>query len=193
MIGELNIQPVTEFIRIEISRDRGKGTLTISQPGYIDKIYGVYQSVIDNTRGGTLSSIPYGARSTRDAFDKMKPADEKDKVDASEYLRVCGALVWPASMTRPDIQYAVGVLCSFAQCAGQTHLNAVIGVIDYLFNTRRLGITYGGSINTPLGLTESPRYYHESVASAIFFSPVQVHSQGVLRPSGLCAFHARVG
>jgi len=92
----------------------------------------------------------------------MKPADEKERMDANEYLRVCGALVWPASMTRPDIQYAVSVLCSFAQCAGQTHLNAAIGVVAYLHKTRRLGITYGGRIDTPLGLTDSPRYYHES-------------------------------
>jgi len=80
-------------------------------------------------------------------------------MNANEYLRVCGALIWPASMTRPDIQYAVSVLCSLAQCARQTHLNAAIGVIAYFYNTRRLGITYGGSTTaTPLGLTDSPRY-----------------------------------
>jgi len=76
-IGELGIQPVTEFVGIEITRDRNAGILTISQPGYIDKIYGAYQSLIDS-RGSTPSSISYGAWSTRDAFDKMKPADEKE-------------------------------------------------------------------------------------------------------------------
>jgi hypothetical protein len=112
-IGELSLQNVSEFIGIEITRDRDAGTLTSSQTGYIDKVYDAYRPLID-ARGTSHASIPYGARSTREAFDKMTPAEDKDKMDASEYLRVCGALVWPASMTRLDIQYAVSVLCSFA-------------------------------------------------------------------------------
>jgi hypothetical protein len=160
-IGELSLQNMSEFIGIEITRDRDAGTLTISQTGYIDKVYGAYRPLID-ARGTSHACIPYGARSTREAFDKMTPAEDKDKMDASEYLRVCEALVWPASMTRPDIQYAVSILCSFAQSAGQAHFNAAIGVLAYLYKTRSMGITYGGRVDTPLGLGESPRYYHES-------------------------------
>mmetsp|Transcript_27268 Transcript_27268/g.88061 ORF Transcript_27268/g.88061 Transcript_27268/m.88061 type:complete len:194 (-) Transcript_27268:1934-2515(-) len=57
------------------------------------------QSLI-NSRGGTTSSIPYGARSTRDAFDKMKPADEKERMDANEYLNAAIGVVAYLHKTR---------------------------------------------------------------------------------------------
>mmetsp|Transcript_2194 Transcript_2194/g.7161 ORF Transcript_2194/g.7161 Transcript_2194/m.7161 type:complete len:1030 (+) Transcript_2194:1510-4599(+) len=159
-VADTTIKEVTEFIGIEIARDRAAGTLTISQPGYLTKLYGAYQASLGKEE--QLAGIPYGARSIRENFDKLKPADENDRVDTSEYLRACGALVWPASMTRPDIQYAVSVLCSFAQCAGRAHLDAAVNAIGYLYKTRALGITYGGKLQTPPGLLELPPHFIES-------------------------------
>jgi hypothetical protein len=60
------------------------------------------------------------------------------------------------------MQYAVGVLCSFAQYPpDKPHLDAAISVIAYLYNTRNLGITYGGKLKSPISLSEPPRYFHE--------------------------------
>ena len=44
-------------------------------------------------------------------------------------------------MTRPDVSYAVGILCSFSQSAGPAHYAAALRVLGYLYKTRDIVIT----------------------------------------------------
>jgi hypothetical protein len=150
-ISDPTVIPPAVFTGIEITRDRNAGTLTISQGAYLTKVYEAHKA--------SIGEIPYGSRAVRDSFDKLAPAAEGDRVNSIEYLRLCGAIVWPASMTRPDIQYAVSILCSFSQCAGPAHMRAALTVIGYLHKTNDLGITYGGIRGIPLGLVEQPPQY----------------------------------
>ena len=65
-------------------------------------------------------------------------------------------------MTRPDISMSVSKLCSFSHCAGQRHLDAAFVVMGYLVKTKHLGITFGGRLRVPYGLTEMPTGFIES-------------------------------
>jgi len=47
-----------------------------------------------------------------------------------------------ANCVRCDISYAVGVLPRHASCPGPTHVRAAKRVLQYLFSTRTLGITF---------------------------------------------------
>jgi hypothetical protein len=59
-----------------------------------------------------------------------------------DYLSVVGSLLHVANCVRPDIAYAVGNLARFATTPGLPHVHAAKRVLLYLYNTRKLGITY---------------------------------------------------
>ena len=64
-------------------------------------------------------------------------------------------------MTRPDVSYAVGVLCSFCQSAGPAHYAAALRALWYLHKTRDISITFGKNLKMPLGLAVPPERFHE--------------------------------
>ena len=61
------------------------------------------------------------------------------------YLSVVGSLLHIANCVRPDISTAVGILARHALCPGAPHVKAAKRVVQYLWNTKSLGITYSKS------------------------------------------------
>ena len=59
-----------------------------------------------------------------------------------DYLSVVGSLIHFANCMRPDISFAVGALARHGLCPGKAHVRAAKRTVMYLFNTRKLGITY---------------------------------------------------
>ena len=62
--------------------------------------------------------------------------------DQSDYLSVVGSLLHIANCIRPDIATAVDILARHALCPGAPHVKAAKRVVQYLWNTKSLGITY---------------------------------------------------
>ncbi|CAM9169235.1 unnamed protein product [Ascophyllum nodosum] len=60
------------------------------------------------------------------------------------YREAVGALMWVATMTRPDLSFAAHQLAKFIDNPGPTHWKAAWKTLEYLWRTRNLGITYGG-------------------------------------------------
>ena len=52
--------------------------------------------------------------------------------------------MWTAMMTRPDIACAVRAVARFCKNPGPAHKKAVMGILQYLLQTKEWGITYGG-------------------------------------------------
>ena len=95
-----------KFINVGFERDRQQRTVTISQQQYISQLAEEYGDKVEP------HDTPYGTtREQRIAFEKIQEATGTP-VDKAMYLAVMGKLVWPSSMTRPDIAEAVSTLCS---------------------------------------------------------------------------------
>ena len=73
-----------------------------------------------------------------------------------------GKIVWPSSMTRPDISMETSKLCSCIADPRSSHYDACLVVAGYLWQTKSLGITYGGKLRIPIGLTSVPVGFEES-------------------------------
>ena len=58
------------------------------------------------------------------------------------YINAVGALMYLAISTRPDIAYAVGVLCRFSANPGPAHWKAVKHLFRYLKGTVDYQLTY---------------------------------------------------
>ena len=82
--------------------------------------------------------------------------------DRGQFLRLMGKIVWPSIMTRPDISFAVNVLCTCMQYPTHSHYKSGLNVLGYLMATADLGITYGGTLRIPLGLREYPPHFEDT-------------------------------
>ena len=155
--GPTTLQPALKFTGVQISRDRRERTLTIRQERYIEQLAEDYKGKYK------LQETPHGeSKEDRKAFDSMEPAKPEDAIDRGEYLKLMGKLIWPSSMTRPDICMEVNSLCSHVSSPGKVHFEAGLVIIGYLVRTKHLGITYGGRLRIPYGLTEMPPGFVQS-------------------------------
>ena len=156
-IDSVSISPVLKFTGVQIERNRSQGTVTIHQYRYIEQLTEEYKGQFEKV------DVPHGvSKEERHNFDNLKPAETKDLIDRGEYLKLLGKLVWPATMTRPDISFATNTLCGFVHSASRTHFQLGLNVVGYLAATPKLGITFGGRLQIPLGLSEMPESFEAS-------------------------------
>jgi hypothetical protein len=151
------LTPALKFTGVQISRDRAERTLTLRQERYIEQLATEYDGQFKP------QETPHGeTKEARQAFDNMQPATPELSIDRGKYLQLMGKLIWPSSMTRPDIAFEVNSLCALVTSPGKEHYEAGLVVIGYLVRTKHLGITYGGKLRIPYGLSEFPPGFEQS-------------------------------
>jgi hypothetical protein len=124
------------MLGIEITRDRKKRTLTISQTRYIND---------------TLTRLD--AAEYKEARTPMQPGVHLRKADESytpspenvtAYQSAIGGLMYAAMATRPDIAYTVSALSQHNSRPNDEHEKAKKHLLRYLRRTAGIGITYTG-------------------------------------------------
>ena len=155
--GGDKISPIVRFTGVQIERSRENNTLTIHQERYIEQLAEKHKGEFKEY------DTPFGdTKEQRSAFDKLTENTTSPEIEVVKFLKLMGELVWPSSMTRVDIAMAVSLLCSCVSCPRECHYNAGLVVLGYLVRTKRLGITYGGKLRVPIGLSEFPVGFEES-------------------------------
>ncbi|CAN0440751.1 unnamed protein product, partial [Ascophyllum nodosum] len=76
--------------------------------------------------------------------DEPRNPEGKEEMRKFPYREAVGALMWTATMTRPDIACTVRAVARFCEHPGPAHKKAVMKILQYLFHTKEWGITYGG-------------------------------------------------
>jgi hypothetical protein len=125
-----------KLIGIEIYRDRKNRTIQISQEHYID-------SILKRFGYENMSPVttPMDPNVVLERFESQgQLVDERNR----SYAEHMGSLIWPATISRPDIAFAVARLGSYTANPGPAHWTALKRVFRYLKGTRSLRITYGG-------------------------------------------------
>ena len=151
------ISPVLKFTGVQIERNRQQRTIKIHQERYIEQMGELLKDEIKR------QEIPHGtSREQRLAFDKILEEKDSPSIDRIKLLKLLGKIVWPSSMTRLDVSMETSKLCSAVPDPRQCHYDAALVVAGYLWATKDLGITYGGKLKIPMGLSEWPPGFHES-------------------------------
>jgi hypothetical protein len=125
----------THFLGMNISYDREKGEVLLSQVSYIDTLIKRF-----NIQDSPPTSIPIkpGVR-----FNKLQG---QESPTTQPFSSLIGGLLFLSICTRPDIAFAVFSLSRFLKQPGQIHWEAAIDVLRYLKGTRTRGIRFGDSI-----------------------------------------------
>jgi hypothetical protein len=93
------------FVGVRITRDRKKGTITLCQDAYINKVLERYS--IENCHS-VNTPMALGATEIMILFEEQATNE-----DIKLYRSKIGSLMYLAVQTRPDISYGVSVLSRF--------------------------------------------------------------------------------
>lgn len=128
-----DLGPVSEFLGIEVIRDRATHSLKIFQSSYTSKILERF-----NMLGATSAATPMATQGKPDLTTESQTTLSPD----IPYRSAIGSLMYLMVCTRPDISFALGRLAQFAENPLQCHWIAVKRIFRYLKGTTSLGITY---------------------------------------------------
>lgn len=85
-----------------------------------------------------------------------------------DYQSLVGALLYAATNTRPDIAFAVGHLCrAMGKPTPELH-SAALRVLEYLYRTREVGLTYEASAALLAGQSDSDWDVKHSTTGYVF-------------------------
>lgn len=98
------------YVGMELKRDREARTISISQKGYLIRIFEQF---------GMLNAKPVGSP-LQPELQLVKTPDEGDARDCP-YLEALGSLNYASGLTRPDITFAVNQLQRFGTKPSNTH------------------------------------------------------------------------
>ena len=103
------------------------------------------------------------------------------------YREAVGALMWTATMTRPDIACAVRAVVRFCESPGPAHKKAVTKIFQYLLHTKEWGITYGGQ-----GCGLCMEAYMDSDFGACLDTRRSVSGAVLMLAKGAISWHSRM-
>lgn len=131
--GKFRINEVknTNILGIEIKRDRKRGTMTLSQRGYIKRI---------TERFEVSDKVAHTPTIGLERLHKMR--ENETAADHRKYMEIVGSLIYAATTTRFEIQNRVRELCTHMAKPSTEHMNAAIRVLGYLNTHAKIGLTY---------------------------------------------------
>ena len=129
---------------IRITRDRARGTVTMTQDQFIKDL--LHKNGLDDCR----------TTSTPAATERLNAHTDEPLADQAKYRSIVGGLLYLSNATRPDVACAVSDLSRYVCSPKQPHWEAAIRVLRYLKGSRLVGITFGRQPDqTLLGYTDA--------------------------------------
>jgi len=127
-----------KILGMEISRDRDRGKLWLSQKQYLQKVlqrFGIH----DDTKPVSTPLAPHLKLSSQ-----LSPTtdEEREYMAKVPYANAVGSLMYAMVCTRPDISQAVSVVSRYMHDPGKGHWQAVKWILRYLQNTVDVGLTF---------------------------------------------------
>lgn len=87
----------------------------------------------------------------------MQNSDDNEETAKAPYKEVVGSLLYLATVTRPDIAFAVNAVSQYAESPKKIHWNAIKRILKYVKGTIDYGILFKGSVKNLRLLVLEPR------------------------------------
>ena len=134
-----DLGPAHWILGMEITRDRARRTISLSQRQYIQDILEKF---------GQANARPI---STPMAANSKLPKLDAPDFDEKLYQSALGCLMYLMLGTRPDLAFSVGALSKHASCPGKEHWTALMRVYKYLRGDPDRSLVFDGSTSCPEG------------------------------------------
>ncbi|KAG7592586.1 GAG-pre-integrase domain [Arabidopsis thaliana x Arabidopsis arenosa] len=122
---------------MEIERDRSKGTLSISQEGYLLKLLGNF-SMDQSKPVGT----PIGVHFKLSAATDEEVRVQYESMRSIPYQSAVGSLMYSMIGTRPDLAHSVSLVCRFMSKPLKQHWQAVKWILRYIKGSLKRKLCY---------------------------------------------------
>jgi hypothetical protein len=120
------------------------GSITITQPGYIDKIIKDLQ-----LQDSSPTFLPFETLQSKSHTLQHISSSHSDTY-TNQLRHIIGLLSHAALKTRPDIMYAVSELATKVTTATLQDIHAALHIAKYLQTTKTLGITFASDVGTTM-------------------------------------------
>ncbi|CAN0335182.1 unnamed protein product, partial [Ascophyllum nodosum] len=122
------------YLGCHITRNREARTLTFDQH--------IYAETVAKRLNVTKTSMIPMATGVKPLSkeDGPKNPKEREEMRPIPYREAMGALMWAATMTRPDLSFAAHNLAKFCDDPGPVHWKAAMKALRYFWRTKDLGI-----------------------------------------------------
>ncbi|KAK5959780.1 uncharacterized protein PWA37_001157 [Arxiozyma heterogenica] len=130
-----DLGPVSKFLGMNVYQDN-LNNITISMEDYITKAAQSCQ--IDLNK-----NVEFPLSNTANYFDTESPAI----ANITEYQSIVGQLLFVSNVGRPDVAHSVQLLSRFLKDPREVHLKGAYRVMQYLYKTKKLGLSYNTRSN----------------------------------------------
>ena len=117
----------SRILRMDIIRDRAKGTLILSQEGYLQKVV--------DTFGMTDAKAVVAPTSSQFKLRRLRPEQKEEErkfMEEIPYSSAVGIIMYAMVGSRPDLGFAVGLISRYMFEPGREHWEATKWVLRYL-------------------------------------------------------------
>ena len=118
------------YMGCHITSNRKARALKLDQHLYVELMVKRFD-VKEVTKIPAASGVP-----TLSKVDEPRSPEEKEEIRKLPYREAVAALMWTATMTRPDIACAVRAVARFCENPGPAHKKAVVKILKYLLHTK---------------------------------------------------------
>ena len=112
------------------TRNRKAHEMELDQHLYVESMVKMFD-VKKAAKMPAASGVP-----TLSKADEPRNQEEKEKMRKFPYREAVGALMWTATITRPDIACAVRFVTRFCEKPGPAHKKAAMKILQYLLHTK---------------------------------------------------------
>ena len=130
-----DLGPTTFLLAVQVHQDLKKRSISLSQQQYVEEL--LKRHGMDDCKPVKTPMTP-----GLDLSDVVVTPEEQEQMKSIPYLSVVGSLQYLATMTRPDIAFAVSYLGRFNHNPGLQHWAAVKHLLRYLKGTVSYKLTY---------------------------------------------------
>ena len=142
-----DLGPCAYYLGMEVSRDRPRRVLRLSQRGYLEKVLKEFKCWRTDAR-----TIPMRVDHRLDA---APPEYSASNVFKKKYQSAVGSLMYAMLGTRPDIAFAVSMVSRFAHNPTETHWKAVEQIFGYLNKTIDFELVFRGDLKPLTGYSDA--------------------------------------
>ena len=146
-INEKSTGELSYMLSARITRDREKKLLYLDQSAAITRV-AQKCGLIDTGRsmwGTPMSTTPLERH--------------KEKTTDFDYLSIVGSLLHICGVSRPDCAFSISCLARHSRTTGKVHVDALLRLVEYMYQTRYQAITYRGNVED----VNVPRVYESGV------------------------------